>query len=48
MEIDMSNIKPTLLSALTVLLLVAVTVPLAKYALNRWHVPGLTELVNAI
>jgi hypothetical protein len=48
MEFDMANIKPTVLSALTVLLLVAVTVPLAKYALNRWHVPGLTELVNSI
>lgn len=48
MEFDMSDIKPTVLSALTVLLLVAITVPLAKYVVNRWPVPGLTDLVNAI
>jgi hypothetical protein len=47
-EVDMSNIKPTVLSALTVLLIVVITVPLAKVALNRWPVPGLTQLVNAV
>jgi hypothetical protein len=44
----MSNIKPSILSALTILLIVAITVPLAKWALNRYPVPGLTDLVNAI
>lgn len=48
MNIDMSNVKPTVLSALTVLLIVMVTVPLAKVALNRWRVPGLTDLINAV
>ncbi len=48
MELDMSNIKPTVLSAITVFLLVMVTVPLAKWAFNRYPVPGLTDLVNAI
>jgi hypothetical protein len=47
-EIDMANIKPSVLSALTLLLLIMVTVPLAKYVLNRWPVVGLTDLVNAI
>jgi hypothetical protein len=48
MEIDMSNVKPTVLTAITVLLLVAITVPLAKYAVNRFPIPGLTDLINAI
>jgi hypothetical protein len=48
LEIDMSNIKPSVLSSITILLIVMVTVPLAKWAFNRWPVPGLTDLVNAI
>lgn len=48
MEIDMSNVKPSVISAITILLLVMVTVPLAKFALNKWPVVGLTDLVNAI
>lgn len=48
MEFDMSNIKPTVLSAITILLIVAITVPMSKYILNRWPVPGLTDLVNSI
>lgn len=48
MDIDMSNVKPTVLSALTVLLIVMITVPLAKFVLNRFPVPGLTDLANAI
>lgn len=47
-EIDFSNVKPGVLSALTILLIVMITVPLAKYVLNRWRVPGLTDLVNAV
>ena len=46
--LDMADIKPSLLSALTVLLMVIITVPLAKYVLARFYVPGLTELVGAI
>lgn len=48
MELDMSNVKPTVLTALTVLLLVMVTVPLAKFVLTKYPVPGLTQLVHAI
>lgn len=48
MDIDMSNVKPTVLSALTLLLMIMLVVPLAKFVLNRWPVPGLTDLVNAI
>ena len=48
MEFDFSDIKPSVLNALTILLLIMITVPLAKYVLNRFPVPGLTDLVNAI
>lgn len=46
--IDVADIKPSVLSALTVFIMVAVTVPLAKYVLNRWPLPGVTPLVNSI
>lgn len=47
-EFDMADVKPTILSALTVFLLVLITVPLAKVVLNKYQVPGLTNLVNAV
>lgn len=46
--IDVADIKPSVLSALTVFIMVAVTVPLAKYVFNRWPLPGVTPLVNSI
>lgn len=46
--IDVADVKPTLLSAFTVFCMVAVTVPLAKFVFNKWPVPGITPLVNAI
>jgi hypothetical protein len=45
---EMSDLKPTVLSALTVTLIVIIMIPLTKYAVNRWRVPGLTDLVNAV
>lgn len=48
MEINMADIKPTVLSAMTILLIVIVTVPVSKWLLNKFPVPGLTDLVNAV
>lgn len=48
MELDMSNVKPTVVSAITILLIVMIMVPLAKWTLNKYPVPGLTDLVNSI
>ena len=48
MFVDMSNLKPTIYNAIIILACVIITVPLAKYAVNRFPVPGLTPLVNAI
>jgi len=45
---DMGDLKPSLLNALVVFAIVVITVPLAKFALNKVPVPGLTALVNAI
>lgn len=46
--VDVSNVKPSIWSALVVLGIVIIMVPLAKVAFNRFPVPGLTPLVNAI
>lgn len=48
MEFDFSDVKPSVLNALTILLIVIITVPLAKWAVNRWPVPGLKDLINAV
>lgn len=46
--IDVADVKPSVLSAFTIFAMVAITVPLAKWLFNRWPVPGVTPLVNAI
>lgn len=46
--LDLADVKPSLLSALTIFVIVAITVPLAKWFFNRYPVPGVTPLVNAI
>lgn len=48
MFFDMGNLKPSIYNALMILAVVIVLVPLTKYAANRFPVPGLTPLVNAI
>lgn len=48
MEFDMANVKPTILTAITILMIVLVTVPVSKWLLNKYPVPGLTDLVNAV
>lgn len=48
MEFDFSDIKPSVLNALTIALTVVIMIPLLKYTFNRWPVPGLTDLVNAV
>jgi hypothetical protein len=48
MELDFSDIKPSVLNALTIALTVIIMIPLLKFVLNKWQVPGLTDLVNAV
>jgi hypothetical protein len=45
---DMADVKPSIWSVVLIFLIVLLTVPAAKYAANKWPVPGLTDLVNAI
>ena len=44
----MADVKPTVLSWFTVGLMAATFIVAAKYAANRWRVPGLTEFFNAV
>jgi hypothetical protein len=48
MTFDFSDVRPGVVNAMIIFGIVAVTVPLAKWVLNRYPLPGLTSLVNAI
>jgi len=45
---DMADIRPNVLNLFTIFLAVLVTVPVAKWAMNKWPVPGVADLVNMI
>jgi hypothetical protein len=47
-ELDMADVKPSLLSWIVVGLMAVTFIAVAKWALNRWTVPGLTELINSV
>jgi hypothetical protein len=48
MEFDVSDIKPTVLSLLFVFFAVLITVPVGKFVLNKWKVPGMSDLMNSV
>lgn len=48
MNFDFADVKPSLPSLLMVTLMAIIGITLAKWAFNRWPVPGLTDLVNAV
>lgn len=52
MDMDFADIKPSVVSAIMVLLFVILTVPLAKFIMGgntgKVYIPGLSELVAAI
>lgn len=47
-NLDLADFKPSLYNVFMVFLAVLITVPVAKWAFNRWPVPGVTPLVNAL
>lgn len=47
-DLDMADVKPTLLSWVLVGLMAASFIVFAKWAFNRWPVPGVTDLFNAV
>jgi hypothetical protein len=48
MELDLHDIKPSLMSAVVILGVVIVGVPLLKWAMAKWPVKGLADLINAV
>lgn len=45
---DMADIRPNALNLITIFLAVLITVPVAKWASQKWPVPGVSDLVNMI
>lgn len=45
---DFSDVKPSVLSWVIVGLMAITFIVAAKYAVNRFPVPGVTDLVNAV
>ncbi len=48
MFLDMSNVKPSVYNAFLIAMIVIVTIPLIKFAANKYPIPGFTALVNAV
>jgi hypothetical protein len=48
MDLDMADLKPSLFSWLVVGLMAVTFIVAAKYIFNRWKVPGVTDVVNAV
>lgn len=48
MKVDFADIKPSVLNALLFGMYALVVIPLLKFALARWEVPGLSSLAAAI
>jgi hypothetical protein len=47
-DFDMADVKPSVLSFVTVTLMAVAGIALLKWAMSRWSVPGLSDLVNAV
>jgi hypothetical protein len=45
---DMADVKPSVLSFITVGMMAAIFIVLLKFIFNKWRVPGFTQLANAI
>lgn len=45
---DLADTKPSIWSALIFVAMALVLIPTTKWALNKWPVPGLTDLANAM
>jgi len=47
-EFDMADVKPSVLSFITVTLMAVAGIALLKWAVQRWPIPGFSDLVNAV
>ena len=48
MKVDFADIKPSVLNAAMFGLTALLVIPLMKYILAKWPVPGLSDLAGAI
>lgn len=48
MDLDLADVKPSVVSWVMVTLLAVTGIALLKWVTTRWRIPGLTELVNAV
>lgn len=48
MELDMADVRPTVLSFVTVTLMAVVGIVLLKWLVAKWPIPGVVEVVTAV
>lgn len=48
LPMDMADIRPNVLNLLTIFLAVLITVPVSKWFVQKYPVPGVADLVNMI
>jgi hypothetical protein len=48
MEFDMADVKPSVVSWIIVTLMAVSGIAVLKYAMARWPVKGLADVVNAV
>ena len=47
-DLDMADVKPTVLSWVVVTLLAVTGIAMLKWLMRRYPIPGLVDLVNAV
>jgi hypothetical protein len=47
-QLDLADVKPSVQSFVVVGLMAILFIALAKVVVNRWKIPGLTDLVNTV
>lgn len=47
-DLDMADVKPSVLSWIVVGLMAVTFIAVMKYAVNRWYIPGFTEVITAV
>ena len=45
-ELDLADVKPSVVNALIITLTVVVTINLLKFAMSQWPIPGLAPLIQ--
>lgn len=48
MEFDMADVKPTVLSLFVVTVMAVIGITLLKWAMTKYPVPGLAEIILAV